>query len=80
MADQGFTKYISDFAGAIKENGEDIMSTTKVIEGLFEEILTYLADENNLDELKNGVQTALDSLLETLACLLYTSPSPRDRG
>lgn len=66
MADQGFTKYISDFAGAIKENGDDIMSTTKEIEGLFEDVLDYLTNEDNLAEIKTGIETALDTLLETL--------------
>ncbi|MFK7772511.1 MAG: hypothetical protein AB8F94_10235 [Saprospiraceae bacterium] len=66
MADQGFTKYISDFAGAIKENGEDIMSTTIEIEGLFEDILNYLTDKDNLGKVKTGVQTGLDFLLESL--------------
>ena len=66
MADQGFTKYISDFAGVIKENGEDIMSTTQEIEDLFEAILNYLTDDQKLGEIKTGFKDGLDILLETL--------------
>ncbi len=66
MADKGFTKYISDFAGAIKENGDDIIGTTKEIERILNEFLEYLTNDVNLGLIKSGVQTSLDTLLGTL--------------
>ena len=37
----------------------------------------YFADSNAL--LANGLDNASDALVYILSCLLYTSPSPRDR-
>ena len=66
MADQGFTKYISDFANVLKENGDDIMTTTQEVEDLFGEVLNFLTDDSNLTTIKTGVQTTIDNLRETL--------------
>ena len=40
----------------------------------------YLRPKDQTKEIWNGVRLGVDLAPKTLFCLLYTSPSPRDRG
>ena len=40
----------------------------------------FLLVEGSLDVVKAVIQQKIDPLIEATPCLLYTSPSPRDRG
>ena len=94
--DSGFTTGIGVFDSMLvkdkkliyaREHFERITHDTHTVVGFelsfdfkkFEEICNKLIEENNFNESYLRVRTTITGG-EVKACLLYTSPSPRDRG
>ncbi len=67
MAEQGFTGYVSDFAGAIKENSEDIWETTQELENLFKDGLDYIIDPGTKSKILGSIEHTLESLRDQFA-------------
>ena len=66
--------------GSFKTDFFEIAKQIEIYNSLFKEINMNYVDETNPAELmETGVKKML-SELDPYTCLLYTSPSPRDRG
>ena len=61
---------------------KDVLVLGKLKEGKFEKLMSFMQSEEGMAERKKvaDVTKTIATAAPDKSCLLYTSPSPRDRG